>query len=305
MKNSLLTIILLLAKLIAFAQIDMADSTVQVITYWDKGDKQTYTVKTEKVKIKGEDTTSRELTSYEVEITVLNSDETSYTVEWLYKNIHSDNQNPTIQKIMNITKDMKVIFKTNELGVFVEVINWEEVRDYIRKAVGTLGKDFKDIPEMDKILKQIEATYSTKEAIESASIKDIHQFHTFHGAKYKLGEVLQGQLKVPNLLGKEPFDSEITVYLDEINQEKKNFIMRATQEINKEQLINATLSYMEAMAKNMKVEPPKREDIKDLKNETLTASRIHVSGWVIYSVQTTTVTSDDVQSIEERIIEIQ
>jgi len=304
MKKKLLTALFLTTGLTTFGQINMADSTAQVITYWEKGEKQNYTVTTEKIKLKGTDTTSRELTTYDVEITVLNQTDKSYTVQWLYKNIKTSSTNPTIQKVMNVTKDMKVIFKTDELGAFTEVVNWKEVRDYIQKATNSLSKDFSAIPEMDKVLKQIAATYSTKEAIESAAIKDIQQFHTFHGAKYKLGEVLEGQLKVPNLFGTEPFDSDFTIYLDEINEADNNFIMRATQEVNKEQLTNATFDYLTKMANNMKVTPPKREDLKDLKNETLTASRMHGTGWVVYSVQTTTVTSDNTTNIEERVIEI-
>ncbi len=298
MRNRILTTFFLLIGLTTFGQINMADSTAQVITYWEKGEKQNYSVIAESIKIIGTDTTSREINTYDVEITVLNADDKSYTIEWLYKNITTNSQNSTVQKLMNITKDMKVIFKTDELGVFVEVLNWKEIKDFIQKATSTLRKDYKDIPEMDKIIKQIEATYTTREAIESASIKDIQQFHTFHGAKYKLGEVLEGTLKVPNLYGKEPFDCDFTVYLDEINEEDNNFIMRATQEVNKEQLTNATFNFLTTMAKNMKVDPPKREDLKELVNETLTASRIHGTGWVIYSLQSTTVTSDNVINIE-------
>jgi hypothetical protein len=80
--------------------------------------------------------------------------------------------------------------------------------------------------------------------------------------------------------------------------------MRATQEVNKEQLTNATFDYLTKMANIMKIKSPKREDLKDLKNETLTASRIHGTGWIVYSVQTTTVTSDNLTNIEERIIEL-
>jgi hypothetical protein len=115
---------------------------------------------------------------------------------------------------------------------------------------------------------------------------------------------LKGQLKVPNLLGTEPFDSDFTIYLSEINEADNNFIMRATQEVNKEQLTNATFDYLTKMANIMKIKSPKREDLKDLKNETLTASRIHGTGWIVYSVQTTTVTSDNLTNIEERIIEL-
>ncbi len=304
MTKKLLTTLFLATGLTAFGQINMADSTAQVITYWDKGEKQNYTITSEKIKLKGTDTTSKVITTYDVEITVLNQTDKSYTIQWLYKNIKTNSTNPTIQKLMNITKDMKVVFKTDELGAFTEVVNWKEIRDYIQKATNSLSKDFAAIPEMDKVLKQTAAIYSSKEAVESAAIKDIQQFHTFHGAKYKLGEVLEGQIKVPNLFGTEPFDSDFTIYLDEINEADNNFIVRSTQEVNKEQLTNATFDYLTKMANTMKVAPPKREDLKDLKNETLTASRIHGTGWVVYSVQTTTINSDDITKIEERTIEI-
>ncbi len=304
MKIRLLTTIFLLKGLTIFGQINMVDSTAQVITYWEKGDKQNYSLTAKNIRIKGNDTTSNEVTTYDVEIIVLNANDKSYIIEWLYKNIATNSLNPSVQKLMNMKKDMKVVYKTDELGVFIEVVNWKEIKSYIQKTTSALKKDFKDIPEMDKVLKQIEATYSTKEAIESASIKDIQQFHTFHGAKYKLGEVLEVKLKVPSIYVKEPFDSDVTVYLDEINEEDNNFIMRATQEVNKEQLTNATFDYLTTLAKNMKVDPPKLEDLKDLTNETLTASRIHGTGWVIYSVQTTIVNSGDTTNIEERIIEI-
>jgi len=62
--------------------------------------------------------------------------------------------------------------------------------------------------------------------------------------------------------------------------------------------------YITTTAKNMNVAPPKQEDIGDLKNETLTASRIHGTGWVVYSIKTTTVTANDATNIEECIIEI-
>jgi len=304
MTKELITILLLAIGMTSFGQINMADSTAQVITYWEKGEKQNYSMTAEKIKIKGSDTTIREMTTYNVEITVINNNEKTYTIEWLYKDIKSNSQNPIVQKLMNITKDMKVVFKTDEFGAFIEVVNWKEIKEYIQKEVSTLRKDFKEIQEMDNVIKQIETTYSTKEAIESASIKDIQQFHSFHGAKYKLGDVIKGQIKVPNLYGTEPFDSDFSLSLDEINEADNNFIIRSTQQVNIEQLTNATFDYLTKMAKTMNIEPLKREELKDLKNETLTATRMHGTGWVVYSVQTTTITSDNVTNIEERTIEI-
>lgn len=79
MKNIILTVFVLLIGSKAFGQINMADSTVQVVTYWDKREKKSYSVTAERFKIKNSDTISRERTTYDVEITVLNTNDKSYT----------------------------------------------------------------------------------------------------------------------------------------------------------------------------------------------------------------------------------
>lgn len=304
MKSRLFAAIFLFTGITTFAQINMADSSVQVITYWDKGEKQNFAITTDKFKIKGADTTSHEVTTYDVEVSVLDAKDKSYTIQWLYKDIKTNSTNPIIPKLTGLTKDMKVIYKTDEMGAFTEVVNWKEIKDYIQKAMTVLRKEYKDIPEMDKVLKQVEATYSTKEAIESASIKDIQQFHTFHGAKYKLGEVLEAPLQVPNILGGAPFDADFTISLDTINVADNQYTLWANQTVNKEQLTNAMFDYLTTMAKNMKIDPPKKEDLKGLKNDILTVSTIDNSGWVLYSLQTTTIKLDNMTSIEERAIEL-
>jgi hypothetical protein len=141
MKNRIFTIFLLVVSLTTYAQINMLDSTAQAITYWKKGEKQNYTITTEKIKLKGSDTTSKEMTTYDVEISVANVNDKYYTIEWAYKNIKTNSSDPTIQKLMNMTKNMKVIFKTNELGTFTEVVNWKEIKDYIQKTTSALKPD--------------------------------------------------------------------------------------------------------------------------------------------------------------------
>jgi hypothetical protein len=287
-----------------FAQINMADSSVQVISYWDKGEKQNYAITLEKIKIKGEDTTSKELISYDVEVSVTGATKNSYTVQWDYKNFKTNDKNEFTQELSKINKNMQVIYKTDEMGGFIEVVNWKEIKAYNQKAVAVLKKKFGTAPEIEKMLKQIENTFSSKEAIEAASIKDIQQFHSFHGGKYKLHEEISDKIKVPNVLTNIPFDADYSLYLDEINETDNNYILRSSQVVDSTQLMDATFQFLGNLAKSMNIKAPTKEDIKGLSNEIQLASRIHGSGWVVYSVQTTTVNSDNQSNIEERIIEV-
>jgi hypothetical protein len=289
------------------SQINADDSTAQVVGFWDKAEKQSYLVSYEKMKVSGTDTTSREMTKYEVDVTIKDSTANSYTIEWLYKNFSVNSENKLLQKIAKSGENMKVLIKTDEFGAIQEVVNWTEVRDHMKKTFSTIKNEFKNIPKLEEIFGQLEGAYLTKDAIEASAIKDAQQFYSFHGAKYKLGEELKVKMKAPNVLGGEPFDSDITVSLDEINEDDNNFVLRIYQTVDQQQLTEATYNYLVNLSKKAGVPAPKKEDLaklKDLKNETFTASRIHGSGWPIYTVQTIVISTGDVTNIQERIIEL-
>ncbi|HEX3006064.1 MAG TPA: hypothetical protein VHO90_00455 [Bacteroidales bacterium] len=299
------SLLLFFISLHLFGQINSNDSTVQVIGYWDKNEKQSFRVTFDKYQVKAGDTTNREKYTYDVEITILDSTSKSYTIQWLYKNYQVQTGNELTKKIMSLAEDCKVIITTDELGAFVEVANWKDVRDYMNNAIKKVKAQFKNVPNIDNIFGQIQKVYTSKEAIETVAIKDIHQFYTFHGAKYKLGQELNNRIKLPNLLGGDPFDTDITVILDDINFEGDNSVLRMWQTTDSAQLTEATYNYLKRMALDMKVALPKREDIKTITNKTSMGSRIHGStGWVTYSFETKETSTDGIVNVEERVIEL-
>jgi hypothetical protein len=302
----LIGIAILVNPMRAWSQIDSANSAVQALTYWNKGEKQSYSVHLDKIKIKNGDTTSHQTTSYDVDITVLDSTAEGYTVEWQYHNMAAANTPLAFKKIIEATRDMRVIFKIDQNGTFESVVNDEEIRGYIQNAMSMLRKQLKVTASVEPVLANIEAMYSTKEAIESASIKDILQFHAFYGVKFAAGDTLSGKLQVNNIFNPEkPFDADFIAYLDTINHADNNYIVRSEQQVDAEQLGDAMLDFMVDMATKMKAKKmPTRADLPDLQHEVLTASRLHDDGWIIYSLQTTTVTTEDSTNIEERIIEL-
>jgi hypothetical protein len=304
MKKTLAIGIILLFSIKTFGQISVKDSTVQVVGYWSKLEKQSYNVSYEKLKIKNKDTISRELMKYEVDLKVIDSTQNSYTTEWYYKNFKIDTENELVKKLTSLSNDISVLIKTDELGSFIEVVNWESVRDYLNKVSEELKKELKDVPNSEQIIDNIKNIYSTKQSVEANAIKDAIQFYSFHGVKYKLGEEISGDLTVLNNFGGKPFDTKIKYSLDEINAEDGNSIIRMDQVINSEQLTNETYNYLKKIGtfgKNI----PDRKDFPSLTNETYTASRIHgETGWIIYSIETKEIKAEETTNIEERIIEI-
>lgn len=297
--------LLFLTSIKLFSQIDMADSTVQVIGYWDMDEKYSFNITEEKYQvIEFQDTTEREIFSYVVDVTIIDSTENFYTIEWFYRDFNFDSTNEIMQKLAAITDEMKIIIKTDEFGTFLEVVNWKDIRKFIKKGISTLENDYKEIPNMDKVFAQVKDLFSTKESIESAAIPEIQQFYTYHGAMYKLGEELNATMKLPNLYGGEPFDSDLTVWLDEINPDDNDYIIRMNQNINPEQLADATFNYLSKMSSNLEAPEISRDDFENISNTILTASIIHGTGWIIYSVETKEVRVKNAIQFEERRIDM-
>jgi hypothetical protein len=304
MKKLLVFGIIFLISSNLFSQISIKDSTVQVIGYWSKYDKQSYDVTYEKYKLKNKDTISRELMKYEVDVKIIDSTANSYTIEWFYKNYSIDTENELVRKLTSIANDISVKIKTDEYGAFVEVIDWEEVRDYLEKVTEKLKVELKDVPNYKEIIANVMSIYSTKESVEANAIKDALQFYKFHGVKYKLGEELTGKLETSNNFGGKPFETDVQYSLDEINETDGNSILRSNEIINSEELTNATYNYLKKLGTFGDKFPP-RNKFPSLTNETNTASRIHgETGWIIYSIETKTVTAEETTNIEERIMEI-
>lgn len=303
MKNISLLLLLSLFYISGFSQINMADSSVQVIGYWDLNEKHSYQIIQEKYKIEKNDTTDRESTKYKVDITIKDSTANSYTIDWFYHDYDIQSNNELLQKFATLTQDMIVTIKTDELGALQSIENWQDISKFIKKALKKLKKETKDIPNMDTYIKQIMQQYDSKEEIELAAIAEIRLFHTFHGAKYLLEDEIRANVKTPNLHGGEAFDTQVTLWVDEINPNDNDFIIRMHQSVDSMQLTKSTYDYLKNMSNTLEIQGIDIKDFPTCTNDIYTASLLHGTGWVLYAIETKEVEADHIISISELTID--
>ncbi len=309
MKQLYLLAFTLLLMLRVSGQINMSDSTMRVYGYWNLNDKQTYQVMQSKYKIDTSDstawdTTSTDIVKYKVDITITDSTANSYTIDWFYHDYEFTPTGDFYDRLKTITNEQTITIKTNELGTFLEVVNWKDVRDNIKNVVKKLSKEMKDVPQIDNVMKQVEGMFSSKESIEAAAIDEIQLFYTYHGGWYKLDSLLEIQTKVPNLYGGEPFDAEISALLDSIDTTNWVSTFRMRLSVDPEQLINATFAYLSDMAATMKIPGPTMKEMPKLKHETWTYTDVHDSGWIIYTIQSKEVSAEGLLRVEELSLEL-
>ncbi len=305
-RSFLLMFLFIFAANAVSAQINKADSTVQVVAYWSKGEKQIYDLEKIKYKIKGTDTTKTNVINCRVAVTVLDSTANSYTIEWKYLYCKSSENNELYQKLNDLSKDVKFIYKISELGDFAELLNWEEISAFYREVFKKISKDIStEKPEVKQLIKNLENSFCSREYIESAAIKDIQQFHFFHGIKVKLGEEITNKIPIPFPLTGSEIETDLTLFLDEIIEEDDNYIIRCRQIFDSEALKKVMGDYIDSLTKSMGAKKD-FEFSKDMKvsGDIYTSALIHDSGWLVYGIHTTTMDFESSVTIEENTIEI-
>ncbi|MFM9075053.1 MAG: hypothetical protein ACKORJ_05730, partial [Bacteroidota bacterium] len=299
---SILFVVLLQSGTVA-AQI-LSDSLVQTVGYWDRGEQQLYRVSIDKYRVTGSDTSGREKMQYLASVTVIDSAADGYTLEWHLHDHVVTARNPAVVKLLTLTNGLRIRFRTNELGVFRELMNTDAIREQMLSALPLIRKEYKTQKNLEALIAPVASSLQNKEATEAMLSRDIRQFLMFHGAQYRLGKEITSAILLPNNYGGKPFDGEVTVILDAINKDGDNYVLRSVETVDRKQLLEATFGFLSAAAMQSGAVAPRREDLAGLKMEVETGARLHNSGWVLYSFQVKTVSSGSVVSVEEMVLEI-
>ncbi len=303
-KTKIIAFFLLGLAFSSFGQIDLTDTTAIVIAHWKMNEKQMFKVSSITNTTEEEKVISSESVAYDLSIKVLDSTQVGYILEWTRMNFVVTSDDDFEKSLINLTEDIPFWLTTDEFGSSLQVLNWENVGNEVKKRVETLKETNKDFPERIKKLNKILRQSSTKEWVEMTLIQDALQYFAFHGAKYKFDERIDLKVKVPNNFGGDPLDANAILIMDQVNLKQGTFIIRSSQRINPHQLTAVTYDYLSSM--NIEgAELPPLEEFPKVSKLIWGGSEIHGnSGWVIFCIETKQTNNDKVVTVEERTIEM-
>lgn len=286
------------------AQIDMQDSTVQVISYWKMGEVQKYQISESEIVVTKKDTLSTIENSYDVKIEVTDSTSFGYILEWTKTNFQFSKSNSLDVQLEAILSDVSILLTTDIYGSDLQVLNWEDLSTYVNGKCELLLAEYKGKQAALTKINQVKRKHATKESFETYIVRDAHQYFTYHGAKYKLGEPVTQNIKVSNNYGGDALDATAAMVLDELLPENNTSIIKSFQNINPQQLTAVTYDYLKSL-NIVEGSLPSYEDFPTVTKQIWGGSEIHsTSGWVIYSQESEQVTNGDDVTLKERIIEI-
>ena len=330
MKKILFISVLFLAVFKMQGQI-LSDSSAQVVGWWNIGDTQTYRITSEGIDFADGELLSRSVTRYSVTITIIDYTDYYYLINWYYHDFEIYNDDEELLKmLLAIPRNKTLTVRTNVLGTFIEIVNWEELRDHVRKGFEIINQMENENPLNQDLLEEFPDffnlrfaqaidMYSTRENLE-ATQREITTFYFFHGSQFNLGERHITTVEQPNLLGGAS-DATMTFWLSEIYLEHGMFLMQMHQKTNpKELAINALLNAKHLIEVEMRpliergeaTEDDLKEALEEIANtdieirhEVQLNSIIHNSGWLIHSTRTQENIIGDTMQVRTLTIELQ
>ena len=228
----ILTFIAYLLTITTFSQkIFLKDSTASCIAKWNKGDSKTlYILHNKETYEDGKPKESIPF-GYMAYLTVLDKDSAGYTMQWRMELPDQlKKMNPHMADSLPVFNGLKILYKTDDMGGFTELVNWQEVRDaYIGMADLSVPKG--ENTTMDSIMDRVKAMFSTQKMVENAFIQDIQIFHSPYGYTYSTrGSKVQTQL--PSPFGTDPLPAVSSTRITELRPKQDYFKLTSTQEID-------------------------------------------------------------------------
>lgn len=247
------------------------DSTVAFVAYWNNGDVRDFQITKEEKRLKGDEVIKDISTTYSARFEVIDSTETSYTIQYDFKNqAFGANQIPDeFMPVLEKYKFLKIKYKTDELGAFVELLNWQEIANLMtelfEETSTMIGPDSVDI---SKAIEPFVKIFSTREAIEIVLLKELQYIHWPFGLEYNIYDTIHYEEYLPNLFGGDPIRADGTLTFDSVNFETSYCRFTNQLVMNPVEAKAMVVNLLDQMLENMtfQTEEKKSKKVKEMED---------------------------------------
>lgn len=240
MKRAIILSLALAIQLISFGQDEIDYSNLSFVAYWSIGDSYDYEVTKIKKKWEAGVLTTNDSTQYLVNFEVIDSTETSYKVKWSHKMAMIDTYDFSEEEmeVFNNYEDIDVIFTTTELGEFVEIENWKEIKDLMNNVMDELIAILtKDQTEEERelflnIMKPLTQMYQSQQGIELLVYNELQYFHFPLGMVFNIEKPIEYEDILPNMLGGKPIRGDAKITFEDVFYDEQRCIFKHEMQLN-------------------------------------------------------------------------
>lgn len=222
---------LLLLLMTASAQNVTTDTSATCVAYWSKGDVKTFLITKTSVNYRSGKETKRSESIYESVMTVVDSTEIGYIIEWQCKPVKASTTDDIVTQMLD---QFKIVYSTTETGGFDSLINYEEVKKYIQQATKLALSATNEKPEVKNGVQQLMTALESRQAIEGIILREISAYHSPYGIEYSSRNPQVADAELPNIFGGDPIPAILTLALAKLDKRNDLAVISIDQKMDKE-----------------------------------------------------------------------
>lgn len=221
MKTIIAATCFLCFSFISIAQNIPTDTSAPVVAYWLLGEKKLVRITKTVEKTKAGKRESFANSNYEAAITVRDSVKEGYTMEWKYTSFgSSEGYLQSLPELHTLLKNLTIVYKTDDVGSFLELVNYPEVKKLVDASISSLSNITTDTNAVFRdAVKEMKTIFQSRESIEQLVLRDISLFHTPFGIEYSLLNQVQ-EAEIVNFLGGDPWPATLSFQLTSLKPEQ-------------------------------------------------------------------------------------
>lgn len=224
--------LLLLVPVFSWGQSEEQASSkdFEIVAYWGPGESYLYQIEKITTSYQNGKLQKSDTTQYEALFEVLDSTETHYELAWTVIGT-SLNQlslpDSILQKLSSLAnKELSYVYRTDELGSFLELTNHAEVRMAMLEQFAVIEDMFSEPAERQKFINTLapfKDLLVSNEGIEALVAKELQLFHMLYGLAIDSGEFFDYDEALPNLFGGDPITGKGKLYHTTIDTSEGRF----------------------------------------------------------------------------------
>lgn len=218
---------------------------VPFVAYWAIGDTFEFTISKIKSSWKEGALNKTDTTQYGARFVVLDSTDHAYRIKWETQEKPAKSLMLPIDMVKAVVdKELEsIIYKTNELGTFIELEDWkeisesmamilEEVKDDIREKKQEISDEF-----LDEFMQPLIQAYSSKQGLEQIVFKELQFLHYPFGAEFSLADTIVYERYLPNMLGGDNLKGIGKIYVEQFDQENAYCRFKDEMDLDSESVV--------------------------------------------------------------------
>ena len=244
------------AKLVSAQNIPTENST-PVVAYWQKKDQKKLSITRTTKKTETGKSPVFNSNTCEAQMQIIDSTTEGYTIVWTYKDAGTAAKKyPELTNITSLFNNLKIIYKTDEVGSFKELVNYEDVRKFLYHSMDALFQLAKDTAGISLIKTEFQKIFSSRESLQQLLLRDISLYHTVYGVEYSFTPQT-GETELPNFLGGDPWPAQLSLKLSQLKAKEDFAQVQMIQEIDEVKAAAIMKKFISKMAANQGKEVPK------------------------------------------------